>query len=262
MRSRSAPTLLAGLAGFTLLAWIATARLMGGMDAGPGTPLGSFAGFVVTWAVMMTAMMLPAEMRFTLAFARFARDEHAGEPAPDGDRRRIAAFLGGYLLSWTTFGVLAWIADRALRALAPSALAWDSHGPLAAGAVIVLAGAYQLSPWKQTCLQHCVSPLAFFLQHWRDGLGGAARMGITHGWYCIGCCWALMVMLFALGIMSLYWMSLLAVLMFAEKVLPVGPRFARVLATGLVGLGLWVAIAPGSVPGLTLPGDAVVHRAH
>lgn len=106
----------------------------------------------------------------------------------------------------------------------------------------MLAGLYQVSRWKQACLAHCASPLAFFLQHWRSGRAGALGMGIKHGGYCIGCCWALMLV------------------MFAEKVLPVGPRFAWLLAALLIGLGAWVAGAPTTVPGLTLPSAGAGHR--
>lgn len=255
-RPRGAAAVIAGVTGATLLAWIATARLMGGMDAGPGTPLGGFGWFVVSWVVMMAAMMLPAELRFTLAYAHFAR----GEGGAVGTR--VAAFLTGYLLAWTVFGALAWGGDRVLRALAPAALGWAAYGPWLAGLVVGLAGLYQVSPWKARCLEHCVSPLAFFMQRWRPGHAGGLRLGLAHGAWCIGCCWLLMTMLFALGVMSLFWMALLTVLMFAEKVLPLGRGYARGLAVALLVLGGWVAVAPASVPGLTLPGMPGLHGHH
>lgn len=252
---RGPAAVIAGLTGVTLVCWILTARLMGGMDAGPGTPLGGFAGFLVSWTVMMAAMMLPAELRFTLAFAQFARTE-ATRPA-----LAVIFFLGGYLLCWGGFGALAWLGDRGLRAVFAPVLAWDAWGPETTGTVLAIAGLYQVSRWKQACLDHCISPFAFFVQHWRPGPRGALRMGLAHGAYCIGCCWSLMLVLFALGIMSLYWMTLLALAMFAEKVLPVGRGYARGLALGLVVLGVWVAVAPATVPGLVQPG-AVTGHAH
>jgi predicted metal-binding membrane protein len=204
-------------------------------------------------------MMLPAEMRFTLVFAQFAREQ---AEAGAGLVARIGAFLGGYLVSWTVFGCLAWSFDRLLRRLAPEALAWEAYGAVVAGALIAAAGLYQISALKQACLRHCISPLGFFMQRWRPGAAGAVRMGVEHAIYCIGCCWALMLVLFAVGVMSLFWMSLLAVVMFAEKILPSGPRLGRPIAVALVLLGLWVAWAPASVPFLTMPGAPGAQHIH
>ena len=114
---------------------------------------------------------------------------------------------------------------------------------------------YQLTPLKRVCLRHCRTPLSFLMHHWREGPGGAVRMGIVHGGWCIGCCWALMVVLFAVGVMSITWMVVVAAIVFAEKVLPVGERMAQALAVVLIALGIWVAVAPRSVPGLTRPGS-------
>ncbi len=143
---------------------------------------------------------------------------------------------------------------RLIRALDPSFLAWDRAGPEIAGAVIALAGIYQLTPLKRVCLRSCRTPLSFVMHHWHKGAGGAVRMGIEHGAWCIGCCWALMVLLFAVGVMSITWMVLVAAIVFAEKVLPIGEQVAKVIAVVLIALGIWVAVAPGSVPGLTRPG--------
>jgi predicted metal-binding membrane protein len=243
------PSLFAGLMGAILMTWCATAWLMGGMDAGPGTPLGGFGWFVVSWILMMAAMMLPSEIRFALVFSQLSRDT-------DGGTARLPQtwlFLCGYLLTWTIYGVLAYLVDWSIRLNAPHFLSWDRQGPLIAGAVLIAAGAYQLSPLKQACLRHCISPVSFFMQRWRSGAFGAVRMGMEHGLLCIGCCWGLMLILFALGIMSLLWMSLLALLMFVEKVTPWGIRFSRPLAIALTIFGLWVAVAPETVPGLTSP---------
>jgi predicted metal-binding membrane protein len=246
------------LTGVIFITWIVTARLMDGMDAGPGTPLGGFLWFLTTWIIMMTAMMLPSELRFALVFSQFAHDEQNEE----NNARLTGLFLSGYLLTWTAYGVLAYVMDLGIRSLAPDFFAWDRQGSLVAGAVIIAAGVYQLTPLKQACLRHCISPMSFFLRRWRSGSLGSLRMGIEHGVLCIGCCWGLMLVLFALGIMSLFWMSMLAALMFAEKVLPWGARLTKPLAVGLVILGLWVAVAPETVPGLMqrTPGSPAMHH--
>jgi predicted metal-binding membrane protein len=119
----------------------------------------------------------------------------------------------------------------------------------------VVAGLYQLTPFKRVCLTHCRSPLDFFLASWREGRGGALRMGFHHGLYCVGCCWGLMLVLFAVGVMSLFWMALIAVLIFAEKVFRVGPRLAPVFGIILIALGLWIAVAPTTIPGLHAPAE-------
>ncbi|MGE3772411.1 MAG: DUF2182 domain-containing protein [Gammaproteobacteria bacterium] len=238
-----------------LAIWIVTARSMGGMDAGPGTPLGPFWGFIASWVLMMSAMMLPAEWRSTLAYARHARDEPSSSPLVG----RLAAFVGGYLLVWSGYGAIAWLLDALLRAVSPAALAWDAQGPRAAGVVVIAAGLFQFSRWKQACLTHCVSPFGFFMRHWHAGLVGAARLGATHGLYCVGCCWALMAMMFAVGVMSLYWMTLLAVAMFVEKTAAARWRLSALIGCALIALGLWIAWDPASVPGLTPPGSAIHH---
>jgi predicted metal-binding membrane protein len=126
-----------------------------------------------------------------------------------------------------------------------------------AGAAVAAAGLYQLTPLKQVCLRHCRSPLHFLFTGWRDGPAGAVRMGVAHAAYCVGCCAGLMVVLFAVGVMSLLWMTVVAAVIFAEKVVPHGESVARAVALALVALGLWIAIAPGSVPGLTDPSGSM-----
>ena len=145
---------------------------------------------------------------------------------------------------------------RLVRAVDPAVLAWDRAGPEIAGAAIALAGVYQLTPLKRACLRSCRTPLSFVMHHWHNGAGGAVRMGIEHGAWCVGCCWALMVLLFAVGVMSITWMVLVAAIVFAEKVLTIGEQVAKIIAVVLVAFGIWVALAPASVPGLTRPGTA------
>jgi predicted metal-binding membrane protein len=247
--SRRGIALVAALLLGALVAWVITVERMEGMDAGPGTALGGLGWFTGVWVTMMAAMMLPSAAPAVLLFAR----------AVGGGRRAIAtsaAFVGGYLAVWAAFGLVAWLLYRAIAALDTGLLAWDAGGPWVAGGAVALAGAYQLSPLKRVCLRHCRSPLHFLLARWRPGAVGAARMGAGHGAYCAGCCWALMLVLFAVGVMSIFWMAVVAGVVFAEKVLPAGERISRVLAVALVALGVWIAVAPASVPRLTDPAQA------
>ena len=135
-------------------------------------------------------------------------------------------------------------------------MAYRLAGTYVAGAAIVFAGLYQLTPLKAKCLKHCRSPLEFVLHGWREGSLGALRMGAEHGAYCVGCCWGLMLLLFALGVMSLTWMAVVAGVIFAEKAIPGGWRLTRPLAIAFVALGIWVMVASSSVPWLTQPGGA------
>ena len=136
-----------------------------------------------------------------------------------------------------TWALVQWLSDLAGRLGAADRATW---APLALGAVLIVAGLYQLTPLKRVCLDHCRSPFAFVMQHWRDGYGGALRMGIVHGSYCLGCCWALFAVLVAAGVMSLAWMLLLTLVVFAEKVLPGGRRTSQVVGIALLVLGLGV----------------------
>jgi hypothetical protein len=130
-----------------------------------------------------------------------------------------------------------------------------------AGGALALAGLYQLTPLKRVCLRHCRGPLHFVLHGWRDGKVGALRMGVEHGAFCIGCCWGLMLALFALGVMSLVWMGAIAGIIFAEKLFPAGELFARAFAVALAAAGIWVGVAPASVPGLVQPDSPAADRA-
>lgn len=237
----------AALLGAALVTWIVAVQRMSGMDAGPGTDLGGLGWYVGIWVTMMAAMMLPSVAPMALIYARVARAR--------ADRGRAYVptwiFLGGYFVAWTAFGLVAYGIFRAITAADPGFLAWDAEGPIVAGVAIALAGVYQLTPLKEVCLRHCRGPLHFVLHGWREGRLGAFTMGVEHGGYCVGCCWALMLVLFALGVMSLVWMAVVAGIIFAEKVLPRGDRLTRPIAVVLVALGVWVAVAPGTVPGLT-----------
>ncbi len=222
------------------------------MDAGPGTDLGGLGWFIGIWVTMMAAMMLPSVSPMVLAFARVTKERSSRGQAVFVP---TWVFLGGYLAAWTAYGLLAYGLFRVVDALVGDALAWDRAGPYVAGGAIVAAGFYQLTPIKDVCLRHCRTPLHFLLHGWHEGKLGALRMGVEHGLYCVGCCWGLMIVLFSLGVMSLFWMAVIAGLIFAEKVFPYGERVTRILAVAFVGLGIWIAVSPGSVPGLTDPAD-------
>jgi predicted metal-binding membrane protein len=232
--------LAASLLGTALVAWIVAVERMRGMDGGPGTDLGALGWFIGIWVTMMAAMMLPSAAPTVLMFSRIRRGANTW------------TFVFGYLLAWTSYGLAAYAVYRAIRASAPSFLARGRSRPWVAGGALAAAGLYQLTPLKAACLRHCRSPLHFLL-HGRPGRLGAVRMGIEHGGYCVGCCTGLMLALFARGVMSLFWMAVVAVAILVEKGVPGGDAFARLLAVVLVALGIWVAASPESVPGLKQP---------
>jgi predicted metal-binding membrane protein len=238
------------LAAATLIAWIVTIDRMRGMDAGPGTNLGAPAWFVGIWVTMMAAMMLPSVAPMALLYARVNRAQNR---APRASQSTVV-FLTGYFVAWTAYGLAAYGLFRLVSVFDFRFLRWDEGGPIVAGAAIAAAGIYQLTPFKSACLRHCRSPLHFVLGGWREGNRGALQMGVTHGAYCVGCCWGLMVILLALGVMSIVWMAVVAGVIFAEKVFPFGHRLVKPLAVVFLSVGCLVAIAPSAIPGLHQPG--------
>ena len=260
---RATPRAHLGLLGLLLggagLAWLLTRERMLGMDAGPGTDAGSVGFYVVSWIVMMAAMMFPsiAPMVMTFAFIQRRRRERG---ALQGVVSRWT-FIAGYLVTWTAFGLAAYGLFAGVRSLSIPAFAWDRGGPYLAGAVLLAAAAYQLTPAKDACLRRCRGTLDFLMTQWREGTWGALRMGIVHGGWCVGCCWGLMAALFALGLMSLTWMIVIAALIAVEKLLPGKALANRSVAIVLLILGLGVAVAPRDMPGLTLPGSPAAARA-
>jgi predicted metal-binding membrane protein len=251
--------LVALLFAIAAASWAVTDDRMGGMDAGPGTDLGEFGWFVGAWVTMMAAMMFPSISPMVLAYAR--RQRQSGTAALGAGAGPTAIFVAGYLVVWTTVGIAAYALIEGVRSLELGFLAWDRAGPYVAGAVILGAGAYQLTRLKDSCLRRCRDPHAFLTEHWRPGPAGALRMGIEHGSFCVGCCWALMAALLALGVMSIAWMVLIAALIAAEKLLPWGTVANRGIAVFLAVLGIALAVAPEDVPGLTIPGSPEAVRA-
>jgi len=224
--------------------WWSTVERMHGMDAGPWTGLGPLGWFVGVWVVMMAAMMLPSAVPAVVLYGSLTRDRTALAPL---------LFVAGYLAVWTAAGLVAFALATAGGHFAGGLLAWDRAGRWAAGTTLLLAAAYQLTPLKDACLAKCRSPLAFLLGSWRPGRSGGLRMGVAHGAWCAGCCWALMASLFAIGVMSIAWTALVAALVALERILP-WKRIAT-LGTGalLGGLGVLLLTAPVLVPALTLP---------
>jgi predicted metal-binding membrane protein len=239
--------LLVALAG---VAWWSTAGRMAGMDNGPGSDLGAIDWFVSVWVVMMAAMMLPSVSPTVALYARMTRS-----------RGLIHAllFTSGYLIVWTAAGLVAFGLFDVGRSLFGQQLAWDSGGHWFAAGVLVAAASYEVSPFKDVCLAKCRTPLGFLLSVWRDGKRGALEMGARHAAWCVGCCWALMAALFALGVMSLVWMAVVAALITIEKTLP----WRRVVTVGtaavLLVLAVGLIVAPRGVPGLVVPTSAGDH---
>jgi predicted metal-binding membrane protein len=218
------------------------------MDAGPGTDLGSLGWYLGVWVTMMAAMMLPSALPMIQLF------DHVSRRSDSGMRQhRTSVFVASYFAVWSAYGVAAFALYRAVTGLDPAFLAWNRSGPYLAAGAIALAGLYELTPLKSVCLRHCRPPVHHVLGGWRPGLLGAVRMGAEHGAYCVGCCWGLMLILFTLGVMSLFWMAVVAALIFVQKVLPLGLRTTRLFAVAFLALAVWVAFSPATVPQLTQP---------
>jgi predicted metal-binding membrane protein len=230
------------------LCWWWTADRMASMDDGPWTGLGTLGWFLGVWVVMMAAMMFPSVAPTVALYSRMTKKRSPLSPL---------CFAGGYLLTWAGAGLaafaIAWLGGR----IAGDVLAWDRAGRWIAGATLLGAAVYELAPLKDVCLGKCRSPLGFLLGSWREGPRGALQMGARHGAWCVGCCWALMLSLFALGVMSLAWMALIAGLIAIEKTLP----WRRVATYGtaalLAVLGLLLLVAPDAIPALTVPDSAM-----
>jgi predicted metal-binding membrane protein len=257
--SRTSVPLVLALLVLAAFGWLVTGDRMAGMNAGPGTDPGALGFFLVTWVVMMGAMMFPSAAPMVVMYERLrARRRELGKSAPAAG---TALFVGGYLVSWAGFGLLGWALYELVSGLSIDILGWDRGGPYVAGGLILLAAVYELTPLKHACLRRCRSPLDFLFGAWRDGSAGALRLGIEHGAWCVGCCWALMVALFALGVMSIPWMAFVAALIAAEKLLPWARGASLSIAVLLAVLGVSVALAPDRVPGLVQPDSAQAHRA-
>jgi predicted metal-binding membrane protein len=217
---------------------------MAGMDAGPGTDLGALGWFLGVWVVMMAAMMLPSLTPTVALYASMTRRRWPSRPL---------LFTSGYLLVWGTAGVAAYGLFHLGMSVLGGDLAWHEGGRWFAAAVLAVAALYELTPLKDVCLTKCRSPLGFLLATWRDGRLGALEMGSRHAGWCLGCCWALMAALFALGVMSLTWMASVAGVIALQKTLPWRRAVTWGTAAVLLALAIALVATPDSVPGLVVP---------
>jgi predicted metal-binding membrane protein len=243
--------LVALLFAVAALGWWWTGDRMRGMDNGPWTGLGSFGWFLGVWVVMMAAMMFPSVAPTIALYSRMTSQRSPLSPV---------LFAAGYLLTWAVAGIVAFGIGVALNSISGDLFTWDRAGRWTAGGTLVVAAAYELTPLKDVCLGKCRSPLGTLLGSWRDGFSGALRMGAKNGAWCVGCCWALMASLFALGVMSVMWMAVVAGLIAFEKTVPWRRVASFGTATVLLALGVLVLTAPGAIPGLTTPRDAPMQQ--
>ncbi|HEX5395644.1 MAG TPA: DUF2182 domain-containing protein [Candidatus Limnocylindria bacterium] len=200
--------------------------------------------FLGIWVAMMVAMMFPSAAPMILAFARVeaARAVRGDVVVP------VTVFVAAYLLVWTAFGAVAFALASATEALADHSMWLSDHAGHLGGALMIVAGAYQLSPLKRACLSKCRLPVSWLLHSWREGAGGAFRLGVEHGAYCLGCCWLLFVILFPLGVMNIAAMALIAALILAEKSLPMSRIAVTGSALALVAYGVAVLASPALLP--------------
>jgi predicted metal-binding membrane protein len=238
--------LIALLFALAAAGWWWTAREMRDMDGGPWTELGTLSWFLGVWVVMMAAMMFPSVAPTVALYSKLKQTGALGAPL---------LFTAGYLLVWSAVGLLAYALARLGGQLFGDVLAWENAGRWVAGATLLVAAAYELTLLKDVCLGKCRTPLGFLLGSWKEGLSGAIRMGARHGTWCVGCCWALMASLFALGVMSVVWMAVVAGLIAFEKLIPSRRVATYGTAALLLVLGAVMLAAPDAIPALTTPGD-------
>lgn len=245
--SRERNLVLISLIVLAVIAWavLIRQRLTMDRDMAMGLTMGMTAPlFLATWGAMMVAMMFPTAAPMVLMFSRV----HAGKRQRGQSFVPTWVFVAAYLVVWTLFGVLAYAVAVGVTSLAEDSMWLMNNAARLGGAVLVLAGLYQLSPLKNVCLSKCRSPLAFILNSWRDGYAGSFRMGLEHGVYCLGCCWLLFVILFPLGMMNVAAMALIMVLIFAEKSLPIGRQIGRAVAVVFIAYGALVVFVPAALP--------------
>lgn len=242
--ARQRNLILAALLGLAAVGWVVFLDRAGddmamGHDMGPDLTMGgSWPLFLAMWVAMMAAMMFPAASPMVLMYGRM----RSSDPAS------VALFTGSYIALWFGFGAVAYLVSAGVEAAASRsqwvAMNWGRAG----GGLLVLAGVYQVTPLKEVCLRHCRTPLSFVMTRWRDGRSGAVRMGLEHGFFCMGCCWLLFLILIPLGVMNAAAMVAVAALVFAEKVLSWGRAAGALAAAGLVAYGVAVIAAPGLLP--------------
>jgi predicted metal-binding membrane protein len=241
------PEILAAIAAAWALALVAQAAgAAGTLHHGPliegGLPLWVALGlFLLAWQTMIAAMMLPSSLPFMRVFARASSSQpRAG--------RAMAALVGGYAAVWTAFGALAFLGDAIVHDMVHRSAWLEQRSWLIAGGVLALAGAFQFSSLKSACLRECRNPATYLMRHYRRGAGSAFRIGYGHGMYCLGCCWGLMLISFAAGVVSLPWMAILTLVMVFEKTGKGGERGAKPIGLALFALAALVVAFPGAAP--------------
>lgn len=237
--------LVLAAAAWALLIWQAAETDEMSLTMGMSAPL-----WIALWVAMMTAIMFPTAAPMILMFARvYVKRAERGQPFVP-----TWVFAGSYLLLWSLAGVVAYGVAVAGDELANQSGWIMDNAARIGGGVLIAAGVYQLTPLKHICLSKCRTPISFILSSWRDGYSGAFRMGIEHGFFCLGCCWLLFLVLFPLGMMNIGVLALITVLIFAEKSLPIGRRVARAAALALVAYGAVVIFQPDALP-MTMGSD-------
>ncbi len=236
--------ILAGLSGVTLLAWVYLIVMALAMEEMPmdGAELMSihpwnaadFLLMFLMWAVMMVGMMVPTAVPMTLIYAAVARKA----ASQDRPLASTANFVLGYIVMWTLFSAAATLIQWGLDQAALLSPMMVSSSPFLGAGLLIAAGVYQWMPYKDACLQHCRAPAHFFAQHWQTGRLGAFRMGVEHGAFCLGCCWALMGLLFLGGVMNLLWIAAITLFVLLEKALPFGDRGGRVMGALMILVGI------------------------
>jgi predicted metal-binding membrane protein len=237
--------ILAGLAGVTAVSWLYLIAMAAGMSEMDGMQAGDMMGvrawtamdaalMFFMWAVMMVGMMVPSATSMILVYAAVARKaaRQASPVAP------TAVFVVGYVVAWTLFSVAATIAQWGLDQAALLSPMMVTTSPALGAGLLVAAGLYQLTPYKNTCLERCRAPAQFISSHWRPGSIGAFRMGLSHGLFCLGCCWLLMGLLFFGGVMNLLWIAGITLFVLLEKILPAGAQGGRFAGVAMLIAGL------------------------
>ena len=247
--ARDRIAILAGLLGVSALAWVYLIDMAIDMQHMPSMSSGEmlqiqpwtttdFVFMFLMWAIMMVGMMVPTAIPMTLIHAAIGR-KAASQGTPIAP---TAMFVVGYVAMWTVFSAAATLAQWALDQAALLSPMMVTNSPELGAGLLIGAGIYQMTPWKDSCLRHCRSPAHFIAEHWRPGVAGAFRMGAEHGAFCLGCCWLLMALLFLGGAMNLLWIAAITLFVLLEKVLPFGDQGGRVAGVGMIVLGVALLI--------------------
>jgi predicted metal-binding membrane protein len=237
----------ASMLAIILLAWVYLVTISKGMgvaNMGMGNTMPTMQTWklsdilltFVMWSVMMVAMMIPSAAPVVTTYTRLAKQQDLSKTSLSS----TGFFLLGYIAIWTGFSLAMTGAQWILHTSALLSPQLSSASPILGGVLLVVAGIYQVTPLKETCLTHCRTPLGYLLSSWRDGSYGAFQMGARHGIYCLGCCWMIMALLFVGGVMNLLWVAILAFYILIEKVTPAGNWINRVTGIVSIGFGIWI----------------------